>query len=204
MELFQVFWDDQNKLFLEFKKNKEEQILFLPEKIKRLTVRFEISKQDLPHKEPPYLISIKKIYHSSESLSFTIELDELTGVDGLKFKILRLAIFLYSGQQFEYLFAESFKISDICVNEDCYDGFEFEDLHPKRKYTGRITQEKLFQEIKTNFQENKEQRTLIYQKRNAEQIACSFRFPNCLTCLPFVKMYFSIHPRRCFSILTNV
>ncbi|UCC20556.1 MAG: hypothetical protein JSV62_04520 [Promethearchaeota archaeon] len=169
MELFQIFWDDQNKLFLEFKKNNEEQLLFLPEQIKRLTIRFEISKQDLHHKEPPYLISIKKIYHSSESLSFTIELDELLGIDGLQLKILRLTIFLYSGQQFEYLFAESFKISDISVNEECYNGFEFEELRPKRSYKGRITQEKLFQEIKTNFQENKEQRTLIYQKSNFEE-----------------------------------
>ena len=44
MEMFQIFWDDNNKLFLEFKKNEEEQLLFLPEKIKRLTLHFEIIK----------------------------------------------------------------------------------------------------------------------------------------------------------------
>jgi hypothetical protein len=169
MELFQVFWDDQNKLFLEFKKNEKEQLLFLPEKIKRLTLRFELSKQETHRKDPPYLISIKKLYHSSKSLSFTIELDELVRTEDLQIKILRLTIFLYSGQRIEYLFAESFDISDIWVNEDCYDGFEFEDLNSKKKSKSKITQEKLFQEIKTNFQENKEHRTLIYQKSKIEE-----------------------------------
>ena len=46
MELFQVFWDDHNKLFLQFKKNEEEKTQFLPDKIKRLTLQFEISKQE--------------------------------------------------------------------------------------------------------------------------------------------------------------
>jgi len=47
MELFQIFWDDQNKLFLEFKKNKEEKQLFLDENIKRLNLQFEILKQEI-------------------------------------------------------------------------------------------------------------------------------------------------------------
>ena len=50
MELFQIFWDDHNKLFLEFKKNEEEQLVFLPDKIKRLIVQFEISKQEIFNK----------------------------------------------------------------------------------------------------------------------------------------------------------
>jgi hypothetical protein len=169
MELFQVFWDDQNKLFLEFKKTEDEQLLFLPEQIRRLTLRFEISKQETHLKDPPYLISIKKLYHSSEFLSFTVELDELIRTEDLQIKILMLTIFLYSGQKFEYIFAETFKISDIWCNEDCYEGFEIEDLHQKRRSKTKITQEKLIQEIKTNFQENKEQRTLIYQKSKIEE-----------------------------------
>ena len=75
MELFQVFWDDQKKLFLEFEKNDEEQVLFLPESINRLNVHFEISKvvkQDIYFKQTPSLVSIKKIYHSTEYLGFSI------------------------------------------------------------------------------------------------------------------------------------
>jgi len=69
MELFQVFWDDQRKLFLEFKKNDEEQTQFLPDKIKRLNFQFEISKivkQEIYYKQSPSLVSIKKIYHSND------------------------------------------------------------------------------------------------------------------------------------------
>lgn len=169
MELFQVFWDDRNKLFLEFKKDKGEQLLFLPEKIKRLTMQFEISKQELPHNQPPYLIAIKRLYHSSETLSFSIELDELKNTEGLHIKILRLSIFLFSGQRFQYYFEESFKISDIWVNDDCYNGFEFEDLQSKRRIKGKITQEKIFQEIKTSIHENTEKRTLLYRKSKIEK-----------------------------------
>lgn len=168
MEMFQIFWDDHNKLFLEFKKNQEEQLLFLPETIKRLSLQFEISKQEIYHKQPPYLIAIKRLYHSSESLSFSIELDELMNIDELQIRILRLTVFLYSGQRFQYYFEESFKISDIWVNEDCYNGLEFEDLQSKRNFNSKITQEKIFQEITTSIHENKEKRTIIYQKSKAE------------------------------------
>ncbi len=171
MELFQIFWDDHNKLFLEFKKNKEEQLVFLPEKIKRLTLQFEISMQEIIHKQPPYLIAINTLYHSSESLSFSIELDELINIDQLQIKILRVTIFLFSGQRFQYYFEESYKISDIWVNEDCYNGFEFEDLQSKRNFEGKITQEKIFQEIKTSIHENKEKRTTIYQKNKIERLS---------------------------------
>ncbi|MCK4380923.1 MAG: hypothetical protein KAW51_07250 [Candidatus Lokiarchaeota archaeon] len=179
MEMFQIFWDDNNKLFLEFKKNEEEQLLFLPEKIKRLTLHFEISKQEIFHKQPPYLIAIKRLYHSSDTLSFSIEMDELFNIDELQIKILRVTVFLYSGQRFQYYFEESYKISDIWVNEDCYSGFEFEDLQSKRNFKGKITQEKIFQEIKTSIHENKEKRTLIYQKSKFE----SSSEENSLSCL---------------------
>ncbi len=172
MELFQVFWDDQSKLFLEFNKDKEEKQLFIQEKIKRLIIQFEISKfleQKLHHNQPPYLIAIKKLYHSSESLSFSIELDEMMNNDELQIKILRLTIFLYSGQRFEYSFKENFNLSDIWINENCYDGFKYEDLRSRRNVNCKFTQEKVFQEIKTSFHEIKEKRTLIYEKSKLEK-----------------------------------
>jgi hypothetical protein len=169
MELFQVFWDDHHKLFLEFKKDEEEQLVFLPEKIKRITMQFEISKQNLIYNQPPYLISIKSLYHSTDRLSFSIELDELINTEGLKIKILRLSIFLYTGQKYQYRFEESIKISDIWINEDCYDGLKFEDLQTRRKFKGKITQEKIFQEIKTTIHKNQEKRTILYEKSKIER-----------------------------------
>ena len=47
MELFQIFWDDQNKLFLEFTKEGDEKQLYLPDKIRGLNLQFEIAKQEM-------------------------------------------------------------------------------------------------------------------------------------------------------------
>ena len=110
MELFQVFWDDQNKLFLEFTKDQKEKQLYLPDKIKRLNLKFEISKQEIYYKDPPYLVSIKDIYHSDDGLSFSIDLDQLISIEDLQIKILQLVIFLYTGKRIKHTFRESFNM----------------------------------------------------------------------------------------------
>jgi len=171
MELFQIFWDDQKKLCLEFKKNEEEQVLFLPDKIKRLNFRFEISKivtDQIYYRQTPSLISIKKIYHSQEYLSFSIDLDEIRGYDDVQFKILELSINLFSGQRIEYSFSEKFNISDIWINEDCYAGFQFIDLTKSRNQRQSFIKEKVFEEVKTDFGQNKEKRTFVYEKNSVE------------------------------------
>ena len=173
MELFQVFWDDQKKLFLEFEKNDEEQVLFLPEKINRLNIQFEISrivKQEICHKQSPSLVSIKKIYHSNDYLGFSIELDEIQGYIDIQIKILRLTIFLYSGQRIEYTFSEKFNVSDIWVNDDCYVGFQFIDLCLPKNQRKKVTQERVIQAIKTDFNQQKEEKTVIYEKSSIESI----------------------------------
>ncbi len=173
MELFQVFWDDQKKLFLEFEKNDEEQVLFLPEKINRLNVQFEISKivkQEIYFKQSPSLISIKKIYQSNEFLGFSIELDEIQGYTDIQIKILKLTIYLSSGQRIEYTFSEKFNVSDIWVNDDCYVGFQFIDLSTNKNQRKKVTQERVVQAIKTDFNNKKEERTIIYEKNSVESI----------------------------------
>ena len=100
MELFQVFWDDQKNIFLEFEKDDEEQVLFLPEKIIRVNFQFEMSKiaqHEIYYKQSPTLISIKKFYHATSRLGFSIELDEIQGFSDVQIKILRLTFFLNSG-----------------------------------------------------------------------------------------------------------
>jgi hypothetical protein len=173
MELFQVFWDDQKKLFLEFEKNEEEQVLFLPEKINRLNIHFEISKivkQDIYYKQTPSLVSIKKIYHSTEYLGCSIELDEIHGFSDIQIKILRLTIYLYSGERIEYTFSEKFNVSDIWVNDDCYAGFQFVDLRVPKSQRKKVTRERVVQATKTDFIQKKEEKTVIYEKRSIESI----------------------------------
>lgn len=171
MELFQIFWDDQKKLFLEFQKNEEEQVLFLPDKIKRLNFRFEVSKivaGQIYYRQTPSLVSIKKIYHSKENLSFSIDMDEIQGYDDLQFKVLELNIYLYSGQRIEYKFSEKFNISDIWINEDCYVGFQFIDLTKSPNKRQNFTKERIVEEINTDFAQNKEKRTYVYEKNSVE------------------------------------
>lgn len=174
MELFQVFWDDQRKLFLEFKKNDEEQVQFLPDKIKRLNFQFEISKivrQEIYYKQSPSLVSIKKIYHSNELLCFTIELDEIQGYTDIQIKVLKLTIYLYSGHRIEYIFSEKFNILDIGINDECYDGFQFIDLSLGKGQKRKVTQERVVQSIKTDYNQNKEERTIIYEKNSIESVS---------------------------------
>ncbi|MFX1304903.1 MAG: hypothetical protein ACFE9X_16230 [Promethearchaeota archaeon] len=168
MELFQVFWDDQNKLFLEFKKDENEKQVYIPNKIRSINLQFEISKQEILYKDPPYLISIKKIYHSDDTFAFTIDLDLINNLENLQIKILRLHIFLHSGQRIEYSFKETFKISEIEFNEDCYVGFEFEDLKIKKNLKSTFTQEKVYEETKTNFNKSEQKRTVVYEKKRVE------------------------------------
>jgi hypothetical protein len=174
MELFQVFWDEGKRLFLEFKKEENENQFLLPEKIKRLNLKFEISKaikQNLFSNQPPYLVSIKKLYYSDEHLCFSINLDEIYGYNDLQIRILRLTIFLNSGQRIEYKFEEKFNISDIGINEDCYAGLQFIDLGIKKNQHNTFTREKVFQEVKTDFNNEKRESTVIYEKNSIKSIS---------------------------------
>jgi hypothetical protein len=170
MELFQVYWDDEKKLFLEFKKEENEKQIYLPHNIRRINIQFEISKEEVFYKEPPYLISIKKIYHSGETLAFTIDLDLINNLENIQIKILRLNMFLNSGQRIEHSFRKTFKAADIEFNDDCYLGFEFEDLNANKNLRTTFTQEKIYEEVKTDFNKSEHKRTVVYEKRKFENV----------------------------------
>ncbi|MFX1575159.1 MAG: hypothetical protein ACFFB0_20680 [Promethearchaeota archaeon] len=169
MELFQIFWDDQKNLFLEFKKNEDEKKFLLPNKIRTINLQFEISKNEW-QKSPPYLISIHRLYYTTDTFSFKIELDELVNMDELQIKILHMVIILVSGQRIQYAFTRSFSMVDISINDECYDGYKYEDLKLKSNIKNKITKEKIFHEIKTNLDGNEEQRTEIYEKHKIEKV----------------------------------
>ena len=174
MEMFQILWDDHNNLFLEFNKDEKEKQLFLPEKIKRLTLQFEISRclrQEIYYKNPPDLISVKDLYHSTESLSFSFKLDELVNFDDLQIKILRITIFLFTGERFEYHLTQNFKINDIDSNEDCYSGLEYENLKLTKSIHNSIIPQERFQKIKTIIHESVEKQTVIYEKNQFDVVS---------------------------------
>ncbi|MFW9951362.1 MAG: hypothetical protein ACFFKA_14690, partial [Candidatus Thorarchaeota archaeon] len=171
MELFQVFWDDQKNLFLEFKKNEEEVVDFLPRNLKRINFQFELAKiirNDVYYKQTPILLSIRKIYHSYEFLCFAIELDQIQDFEDLQITILTLTILLSNNTKIEYSFTEKFNISEIGINEDCYDGFELVNLSSNQVQHRKITKEKVFREVKRDIKLQKEESRVIYEKNSIE------------------------------------
>ncbi len=173
MEMFQILWDDQKKLFLEFEKDDEEKDLYLPERIKYINIQFEISKiinQNISSRQPPLLISVKRIYHSNECLSFAIDLDDFVTIDDLQIKVLSVIIFLFSGQKIEYSFSEKFKLADIWMNEDCYVGYQLEDLSLRRTLKSTITLEKVVVQVQKDYVNNREKKTTIIEKKQIENV----------------------------------
>jgi hypothetical protein len=78
---------------------------------------------------------------------------------------------LFSGQRIEYKFEEKFKISDIWVNEDCYVGFDNIDLGLRKNQHNAFIQEKVFQEVKTDFNHQKRESKVIYEKNSIKNIS---------------------------------
>ncbi|GAG70924.1 unnamed protein product, partial [marine sediment metagenome] len=71
----------------------------------------------------------------------------------------------------EYIFSEKFNILDIGINDDCYDGFQFIDLSLGKGQKRKVTQERVVQSIKTDYNQNKEERTIIYEKNSIESVS---------------------------------
>ena len=174
MELFQVFWDDQRNLFLEFKKNEDEKQFFLPETVKRINLRYEISKvfkRETYQTHLPELISIKTIYFFNDFMAFSIDLSEINNPEEIQIKILNLTIFLYSGQRMEYSIKRTFVLSEICINEDCYANLSYEELRAESIIENSITQEKIYHEFEKDYKNLKETGTFIYEKNKIKGIS---------------------------------
>ena len=176
MELFQVFWDDQKRLFLEFEKQEDEKEIFIPENIRYINIQFEISKlldQGLFHRGDPVLLSIKTLYYNYDMLSFPIDLEEFQGVDDIQIKLLQLIIQLHSGHKLEYNFTEKIRLSDLWTNEDCYDGYQFGNLNSRKKVKRTISHAKLIQEIQSDPKSNTQKKTIVIEKNSFESISGS-------------------------------
>ncbi|MFX1313477.1 MAG: hypothetical protein ACFFHD_12800, partial [Promethearchaeota archaeon] len=126
--------------------------------------------KNIQKKMPPYLISIHRLYYTTETISFSIELDELVNTDDLQIKILHMVIILTSGQRIQYTFTQTFSMSDISLNEECYVGYNYEDLKFKNNTNNKITQEKIFHEIKTNLDDKGKRITEIYEKSKVKEV----------------------------------
>ncbi len=167
MELFQVNWDEKDRLFLEFMRNKEEKLHIIPETVKRINIRFEISRLDKEgpfNKQLPYLVSVRKFYFTEELLSFSIDLDEISHLDELQIEFLHLSIFLNSGKRIEISISQKFELTEICYDEECYDRYDGTCSNIGNKFNVSFSQEKVYEEVQTDFKTQKEKRTRIYER----------------------------------------
>lgn len=170
MELFQVYWDDQRNLFLELKKDQLENQLYLPGTIKRINLKYEISrnnKRDPCFRQEPYLISVRNFYFFNEFIAFSIDMSEINDTDNLQIKIVNVTIILYTGKKLEYTISRTFIMSEICVNDECYSNFKYEEIKTENKTEDSFLHEKIFQELETDLKNNKERSTFIYEKKTS-------------------------------------
>jgi hypothetical protein len=56
------------------------------------------------------------------------------------------------------------------MNDDCYAGFQFIDLSSSKNRRKKVTQERVVQATKTDFNQKKEEKTVIYEKSSIESI----------------------------------
>jgi len=169
MELFQVYWDDQRNLFLELKKDLLENQLFLPGTIKSINLKYEISKlnrRELYQTNQPNLISVKAFYFFNEFIAFSIDMSEINNIDSLQIKVLKITIILYSGKKIEYSFSRTFILSEICINEECYAKFSYEEIKAENKADNSFLHEKIYQALETDLKNKKEKSTFIYEKKS--------------------------------------
>ena len=144
MQLLQLLWEDQNKLFFKFKKDERDREELLPEKIKSINIKYELSKKEerAPYLiQEPFLVSIKNFHFSANIFSFSIQLDALSELNKLQINIIRLTFFHYSGDREEIFINKIYQLSEISYN----DGDLIE-----------ITEEELVYETKTRYSVKKQ------------------------------------------------
>jgi len=151
---------------LEFKKNEVDKPYFVSENIKRLNLKYELSRidrKDVFNKEMPILVSIKNFLISEDLMAFSIDLDLLMVPEDLEINFVNLTVFFLSGERIEISINEIYEISEICVNEE-FDNLDYKTSLKRDNSTPIITQERVYQEISKDFRNNREKTTRVYEK----------------------------------------
>jgi hypothetical protein len=172
MYLYQVAWqDNQNDLVLEFKKNlKEDQELMERDKVKRLNLKYELSKQVDPSGSSiahPVLISVKDFHIIKNAMAFSINLDEIVAPDEVEIFFTKLTIFFQSGKKKEITINKHYSMSDIGIEEDFFTEFytaHEEELEAVNSHS--ITQEEIYKEVETDENSNKKRERVLLRRNH--------------------------------------
>jgi hypothetical protein len=152
---------------LEFKKNEDDKPYIVSENIRRLNLKYELSRidrKDVYNGEMPILVSIKNFHVSEDLMLFSIDLDLLMPQEDLEIKFVNLTVFFLSGKRIEFSINEIYEMSEIHVNEE-FDFLNYQKRKKQDNSTPTITQERVYQEISKDFQNNIEKTTSIYEKK---------------------------------------
>ncbi|MGV9171047.1 MAG: hypothetical protein ACOC35_00585 [Promethearchaeia archaeon] len=173
MILYQVAWEDQNDMVLEFvKQSEEDHKLFDPDNIKRLNLKYEISKRNDfagTRNAYPILVSVKKFHIIQKAIAFSINLDKIINPDELQIYFSKLTVIFHSGKRKEILINKHYRMSDIDIEKDFYTEFysaneeELEDF-----LTNSITHEEIYKEVQTDGENNKKKKRVIYKRNQAK------------------------------------
>lgn len=175
MILHQVAWEDQNDLVVEFVKQSEEDYeLIDSDNIKRLNLRYEISKRNSlagNRNAYPVLVSVKDFHIIERALAFSINLDKIIDPEELQIFFSKLTIIFHSGKSKEIFINKRYQMSDIEMDGEFFTEFytaQEEDLEDF--FTDSITHEEVYKEVETNVQNHQKRKRMIY-KRNQTAVA---------------------------------
>ncbi|MFO8017879.1 MAG: hypothetical protein R6U96_04545 [Promethearchaeia archaeon] len=177
MILRQVVWEDQNDLVLGFiKQSEEDKDLDDPDNIKRLNLRYEISKRNSPagnRNAYPVLVSVKDFHIIQQAMAFSISLDRIIDPKDLQIFFSKLTIIFHSGKRKEIFINKRYRMSDIETDEDFFTEFytaQEEEL--ENFFSNSITHEEVYEEIETDVQNDQKRKRVIY-KRNQTRVSSS-------------------------------
>jgi len=186
MELFQLFWDDQRNLILEFREDQEASLVQCPQAIKSLNLKYEISKIDPNQRYPttlPSLVSIKEFKDLQDRLLFKIDLQEILETNELQINFKQLTVILHGGRKKKVEIKKTINLDEIIIDDEYYEAFLNPELIqvenkiiPSKSINSSLCQERVYRKIKADPQTNKPKDLFIYQKNSVSFSAESNEF----------------------------
>lgn len=175
MELFQVLWDDQRNLILDFKESGRNNSVHDLQELKRLNLKYEISKKDQNQSRAlaqPALVSVKEFNHTPDRLIFKIDLSDVLEFDELMIQFKALTLYSQNGTRKRIELKKSMDLSEIIIDEDYYDSVievnpvEFMKEEKSNAINGSHTKEQIYRETETDVTNNRKKDVFIYQKNS--------------------------------------
>ncbi len=153
MELVQVNWDDNRKLFLEFQKEANEFDFINPKTVKKVNVKYNLIKENSSNsyqKLPSLFNSVKRVLFNNSQMALSLELDEVSDFNDLKIKFASIVIFYLTGQRQVIKLNKEYNFSEILERDIYYEKYAENQCYEEEttSYTEKTLIEKKFTTVK--------------------------------------------------------